>query len=83
MATKLTKSTAREVPSWVRTPKRMRPLIATLTPDGIELRAKGTRQTYLVPYGIAWITGAKLYAAAQVAEKKSAQIARRAARVSR
>lgn len=80
MPTVLTKRVARETPKLVRMPQGIRPLIATLTPDGIELRAKGTRTRYLLPYGVAWVQGARLMAAQQAAEKKERRTLRKALR---
>lgn len=73
MTTIITKPVAREVPYRVRTPKATRPIIATLTVHGIALRAKGTRTTYLLPYGTAWIRAAQLAAAEATAARKAAR----------
>lgn len=69
MPTRLTRSVARETSAFVRTPRGARPLIVTLTDEGLYVRAKGTRTSYLLPYHTAWVQAARLFAAAQVAEK--------------
>lgn len=38
------------------------PLVVELKPEGVYLREKGRRTGYLVPYGVAYITGARLEA---------------------
>ncbi len=80
MPTPLTKPIARETGRLVRTPTGVRPMIATLTAEGLELRAKGTRTRYLLPYGSAWIRAAQLAAAQQVAERKERRALRKLAR---
>lgn len=80
MPTPLRRAVSRETAKLVRLPQGVRPLVATLTAEGIELRAKGTRTPYLIPYGVAWVQGARLKAAAQVAERKAKRAERRAAR---
>lgn len=80
MTTVITKPVAREVPYRVRTPKATRPIIATLTVDGIALRAKGTRTTYVLPYGTARIRAAQLAAAAAAADRKAIRAARKLTR---
>jgi hypothetical protein len=70
MTTVLTKPVARETPHWVRTPKRMRPLVVTLSREGILVRAKGTRKSYVLPYGTAWVKAAELEADLRRREKK-------------
>jgi F0F1-type ATP synthase epsilon subunit len=80
MPTYLSRPVSRETSKLVRLPQGTRPLVVTLTADGIELRAKGTRRPYLIPYGVAWVQGAKLAAAAQMAERKARRAARKMAK---
>ena len=47
--TKLNKPVRREVQSM-----RFGPLIVTLTAVGVELREKGRRKSFLLPYGVAY-----------------------------
>lgn len=77
MTTELRKPVTRELSTLVRSAGRVRPLVATITAGGIELRQKGTRTRYLVPWGHAWVQGAKLHAAAVAAEKKALRDERR------
>lgn len=80
MTTELRKAVARELPHVVRTPTGTRPLVATITAAGVELRAKGTRTRYLLPWGAAWIRAAALHAAAEKEARRAARAERRARR---
>lgn len=59
MTTPLTKPVAREVRLNALAP---RPMVVTLTAAGITFRLKGTRTTYLLPYGVAHTRAALLEA---------------------
>lgn len=43
--------------------------IVTMTPEGLYMRIKGTRTSYLVPWGRAFMFGARLAADAVIAER--------------
>lgn len=68
--TQLRKPVIREVSATVRDAGRVRPLVIRLIDAGLELRQKGCRTTYLLPYGVAWIKAAQLAADARRAERK-------------
>lgn len=51
-------------------------LIVALTPTGLMLKEPRRRTGYLVPYGHAFLVGARLSADQQRAEKKSSRMAR-------
>lgn len=79
MATLVTKSkVTRECPPLS---VRSRPLIVTLAADGIQLREKGRRTSYLMPYGHAYVSAARLFADAERRRKKEERKLRRAGRV--
>ena len=68
--TALTKPVTRELGYLVRDRGKTRPMMATMTASGIEFRAKGTRTSFLLPWGAAYVRSAQLAAAAKAAEKK-------------
>lgn len=80
MTTELRRAVARELGTFVRSAGRVRPLVATITAQGLELRQKGTRTRYVLPWGVAWVQAAKLHAAEQAAARKAARAERRRAR---
>jgi len=59
------------------------PLVVELRPEGLWLREKGRQKGYLLPYGVAYIVGARLEADRLVREKKAARKERAAARRTR
>lgn len=68
MTTPLTKPVSREVRLNALAP---RPMIVTLTESGITFRLKGTRTSYLLPYGVAHTRAATLEADRALAAKRS------------
>lgn len=78
MATLVTKSkVTREVPPLSA---RSRPYIVTLVPEGIQLREKGRRTAYLMPYGHAYVGAARLHADAERRRKALERKLRRGGR---
>lgn len=69
MTTPLTKPVAREIP--VLAARGQTTMIVTLTEAGIEFRVKGTRTSYLLPYGVAYTRAATLEADRTLAAKRS------------
>lgn len=67
-------TTRREIPPATA---RSRPLIVTLRPEGLYLREKGRRTSYLLPWGRAYVQAARLAADAKVAAKRAAAKERR------
>ena len=49
------------------------PLVLLLSPEGIWLRQPRKRTAYLLPYGVAWVTAARLTADAAVRAKRLAR----------
>jgi hypothetical protein len=47
-------------------------LVVGLTDYGFELRQKGSRQRYFLPYALAWLRAAELAAAARREARKAA-----------
>ena len=78
--TVLTRPVTRELDYLIRDRGRVRPMMATFTASGIELRAKGTRTSFLLPWGSAYVRAAQLAAAAKAAEKKQLRALRKAGR---
>lgn len=56
------------------------PLVVELKPEGVYLREKGRRIGYLVPYGMAYVVGARLEADRARREKAERRKARKLAR---
>lgn len=71
--TRLTKPVVREVASGLAGP----PLIVTLTLGGLELRVKGTRTRYLLPWELAYLRAAQLVADERIRAKRSRRVASR------
>lgn len=71
MTTRLDKPVRRRVETTTRD------LIVSLTPSGIELRETGSRKTYLLPYGLAFVRAVVLAVQAEKAEKRRAKKANR------
>ena len=70
--TQLHRPMIREVSVTVRDAGRVRPLVVGLTDYGFELRQKGSRQRYFLPYALAWLRAAELAAAARREARKAA-----------
>jgi hypothetical protein len=66
MTTPLTRNVAREV---VRAGTK--PLIVTLTLAGVQFRVKGTRTSYLLPYGVAYTRAAHLEADQMIRSRRA------------
>lgn len=73
MATKLGRPVSREVRSHeLKAP----PLIVTLNAVGLELRVKGTRTRFLLPYELAYLRAAQLVADQRIRTKRSRRTTR-------
>lgn len=70
------KRVAHETPALTRY-RGARPIIVTITSAGLELRAKGTRQKYMLPFGIALGKAQELEADRIRAARKAARKAKR------
>jgi hypothetical protein len=65
------------------TSHRGQPLVVSMMPEGLYVREHGRRTAYLVPWGMAYVYGARLAAERIRAEKSAARKARRAGRKGR
>ena len=71
----LTKSVKRKVST-----ARGQPLVVAMTPEGIWLREPRRRTAYLLPYGVAFVTAARLFADSERRRKAAERKAKRAAK---
>jgi hypothetical protein len=78
MATRIGRPVRREVST-----RHWGELIVSLTPEGIELRQKGRRKRYVVPYGVVYQRGAEIEAVAMKRERDAKRKARKLARAGR